>query len=143
MLRRSSRSFSVATSRASIADFSARWPAAKNPISTSMLPTLRWLFWMLKARPLKCSNEAHAIRCIFQVFTQGRRPHMDNQTKSKLSRRNFLLAAGVGGVATVAAVAGRTMPAEEPKPVTSNDKRRGKGYQESAHVRSYYNTTKV
>jgi hypothetical protein len=68
---------------------------------------------------------------------------MDNQTKSKLSRRNFLLAAGVGGVATVAAVAGRTVPGEEPKPVTGNDKRRGKGYQESAHVRSYYNTTKV
>jgi nitrous oxide reductase len=69
---------------------------------------------------------------------------MNNQTKSKLSRRNFLLAAGVGGVATVAAVAGRAVSTEEPKAVASNDdKRRGKGYQETAHVRSYYNTTKV
>lgn len=69
---------------------------------------------------------------------------MNNQTKMKLSRRNFLLAAGVGGVATVAAVAGRTVSTEEPKAVAGNgDKRRGKGYQETAHVRSYYNTTKV
>ena len=68
---------------------------------------------------------------------------MNNQTKSRLSRRNFLLAAGAGSVATVAAVAGRTVPTEEPKPVAGNDKRRGKGYQETAHVRSYYNTTKV
>ena len=69
---------------------------------------------------------------------------MNNQTKSKLSRRNFLLAAGVGGVAAVAAVAGRTVSTEEAKAVAGNDdKRRGKGYQETAHVRSYYNTTKV
>jgi nitrous oxide reductase len=68
---------------------------------------------------------------------------MNNQTKSKLSRRNFLLVAGAGGVATVAAVAGRAVSTEEPKAVASNDKRRGKGYQETAHIRSYYNTTKV
>jgi hypothetical protein len=68
---------------------------------------------------------------------------MNNQTKSKLSRRSFLLAAGAGSVATVAAVAGRAVSTGEPKPVASNDKRRGKGYQETAHVRSYYNTTKV
>jgi nitrous oxide reductase len=66
---------------------------------------------------------------------------MNNQTKSKLSRRNFLLIAGVGGVATAAAIAGRST--EQPKAVASNDKRRGKGYQETAHVRSYYNTAKV
>jgi hypothetical protein len=69
---------------------------------------------------------------------------MNNPTKSKLSRRNFLLAAGVGGAAAVAAVAGRVVSTEEPKAVAGNDdKRRGKGYQETAHVRSYYNTTKV
>jgi nitrous oxide reductase len=66
---------------------------------------------------------------------------MNNQTKSRLSRRSFLLAAGVGGVATVAAAAGRST--EQPKAVASNDKRSGKGYEETAHVRSYYNTTKV
>lgn len=68
---------------------------------------------------------------------------MNNQTKSKLSRRNFLLAAGVGGAATVAAIAARAMSAEDSKAVADSDKRRGKGYQESAHVRRYYSTTKV
>jgi nitrous oxide reductase len=68
---------------------------------------------------------------------------MNNQTKSKLSRRNFLLAAGVGSAATVAAIAARAMSAEDSKAVADSDKRRGKGYQESAHVRRYYSTTKV
>jgi nitrous oxide reductase len=68
---------------------------------------------------------------------------MKNQIKSRLSRRNFLLAVGAGGAATAAAVAGRAISTEEAKAVASNDKRRGKGYQESAHVRSYYNTAKV
>jgi len=67
---------------------------------------------------------------------------MNNQTKSKLGRRNFLLVAGVGGAATAAAIAGRAISTEAPKPAGS-DKRRGKGYQETAHVRSYYNTAKV
>ena len=65
------------------------------------------------------------------------------KTKSKLSRRNFLLAVGAGGAATAAAIAGRAVTTDGPKAVASNDKRRGKGYQESAHVRSYYNTAKV
>ena len=66
-----------------------------------------------------------------------------NHTKSKLSRRNFLIAAGVGGAATAAAIAGRTLTPEAPRAVPSKDKRRGKGYQDTAHVRSYYNTAKV
>jgi len=32
---------------------------------------------------------------------------------------------------------------EDSKAVASSDKRQGKGYQETAHVRSYYNTAKV
>jgi nitrous oxide reductase len=68
---------------------------------------------------------------------------MKNETKSKLGRRNFLLAVGAGGAATAAAIASQAISADEPKAVASNDKRRGKGYQESAHVRSYYNTAKV
>ena len=68
---------------------------------------------------------------------------MKNYTRSKLSRRNFLIAAGIGGAATAAAIAGRGLTLDEPKAVASNDKRRGKGYQDTAHVRSYYNTAKV
>jgi nitrous oxide reductase len=68
---------------------------------------------------------------------------MKNHTRSKLSRRNFLIAAGVGGAATAAAIAGGALTPEVPKARANNDKRGGKGYQDTAHVRSYYNTTKV
>jgi nitrous oxide reductase len=68
---------------------------------------------------------------------------MKNPTRSKLSRRNFLIAAGVGAAATAAAIAGRALAQDEPKAAASNDKRGGKGYQDTAHVRSYYNTAKV
>ena len=68
---------------------------------------------------------------------------MKNETKSKLSRRNFLLAVGAASGATAAAIAGRAVTLDEPKAVANADKRRGKGYQETAHVRSYYNTAKV
>lgn len=64
------------------------------------------------------------------------------KTPSKLNRRNFLIAVGAGGAATAAAIVSRVAkPAAQP--ATGNDKRRGKGYQETAHVRSYYNTAKV
>ena len=68
---------------------------------------------------------------------------MKNETKSKLSRRNFLIAAGVGGAAAAAALATQSVNPEQPTAVAGNDKWRGKGYQDSAHVRSYYNTAKV
>jgi len=61
---------------------------------------------------------------------------------AKLSRRNFLIAVGAGSAVTVAAVAGKAV--SQPKPAaTSTDKRRGKGYEETAHVRNYYRTTQV
>ena len=62
--------------------------------------------------------------------------------KTKLSRRNFLLAVGAGGAATAAAIATQAVGPTATQPA-SNDKRRGRGYQETAHVRSYYNTAKV
>ena len=68
---------------------------------------------------------------------------MKNETKSKLSRRNFLLAVGAGGAATAAAAASQALGTSAPDQSASNDKRRGRGYQETAHVRSYYNTAKV
>lgn len=62
--------------------------------------------------------------------------------QAKLSRRNFLIAVGAGSAATVAAVAGKVV--SQPKPAASGtDKRRGKGYEETAHVRNYYRTTRV
>jgi hypothetical protein len=62
-----------------------------------------------------------------------------SQNKSKLSRRNFLLAVGAGGAAGAAAIAAKTAP-----PAASGDgKRRSAGYEASAHVRNYYRTAKV
>jgi hypothetical protein len=63
-------------------------------------------------------------------------------TTAKRSRRNFLIAVGAGSAATVAAVAGKVVATPQPAGKES-DKRRGKGYQESAHVRNYYRTTQV
>ena len=65
---------------------------------------------------------------------------MSERTK-KLSRRNFLIAASAGGVATAAAVvASKSTP--QPAPA-NNDKRATRGYQASEHVNNYYRTTKV
>ena len=62
------------------------------------------------------------------------------EKKSKLSRRNFLLTVGAGGVATAAAVVGgkATAPA-----LDKSDKHAGAGYKVSAHINNYYRTTKV
>jgi len=63
-------------------------------------------------------------------------------TTAKRSRRNFLIAVGAGSAAAAAAVAGRVV--SEAKPASAgSEKRRGKGYEESAHVRNYYRTTQV
>ena len=62
--------------------------------------------------------------------------------KATLKRRHFLLALGAGAAATAAAVAGKVVPAPQPA-AKGADKRRGKGYEETAHVRNYYRTTQV
>ncbi len=59
---------------------------------------------------------------------------------SKLSRRNFLLTVGAGGVATVAAVVA-TKPQPQPKKAAAAPG--SKGYQLTEHVRKYYSTAKV
>ena len=59
---------------------------------------------------------------------------------SRLSRRNFLLAVGAGGVATAAAVAVKN-PQSQPKKAEAV--KGSKGYQLTEHVRKYYDTTKV
>ncbi len=65
---------------------------------------------------------------------------------SKLSRRQFLTVAGLGGAATVAAVAIKALPeskSPESSPNATSNRRRGKGYQVTEHVRNYYRTTQV
>jgi shikimate 5-dehydrogenase len=60
-------------------------------------------------------------------------------SQSRLSRRNFLLVAGAGGVATAAVVATKSPQAQPKKAeaVTGS-----KGYQLTDHVRKYYETTR-
>ena len=62
------------------------------------------------------------------------------EIKTKLSRRNFLLTVGAGGVATAAAVVGSK--ANGPA-LDKSDKRATSGYKVSEHISNYYRTTKV
>ncbi len=64
------------------------------------------------------------------------------QPKSKLSRRDFLVVAGAGSVATAAAIVAGT-PEKVKSAVMDAGKRSGKGYQVSEHINNYYRTTKV
>ncbi len=63
----------------------------------------------------------------------------------RLSRRNFLLAASAGSVATAAAIVATRSPSTKPASPTraASDKRATRGYQSSEHVGNYYRTTKV
>jgi hypothetical protein len=64
-----------------------------------------------------------------------------NDKNARLSRRNFLLTVGAGGVAGAAALVANRPPAA--KQAGARDKRATRGYQASAHVNNYYRTTKV
>jgi hypothetical protein len=64
------------------------------------------------------------------------------ETKSRLSRRNFLLAVGAGGAGAAAAMLAKGVPQVETKAQTE-DEAKGKGYHASEHIRNYYRTTKV
>ena len=61
-------------------------------------------------------------------------------TKARLTRRNFLLAAGAGGAAGVAAIVAKpgSQDASQDKSMESK-----KGYQLTEHVRNYYRTAKI
>ena len=68
------------------------------------------------------------------------------QVKRRLDRRNFLLAVGAGGAATVAAVVSTSVakaPAQLQPPTTGTGKRATKGYASSEHIKNYYRTAKV
>jgi hypothetical protein len=62
--------------------------------------------------------------------------------KSRLSRRNFILAVGASGAASAAAIVATAVPPAPPA-ASPNDKRKSKGYHATEHIRSYYNTTKI
>lgn len=63
------------------------------------------------------------------------------RVQSKLSRRNFLFAAGAGGVTAAAALVATQSGKRVEKPAVAPET--GKGYQVTEHVRNYYRTAKV
>ena len=65
---------------------------------------------------------------------------MDN-SKTRTSRRSFLLAVGAGGAATVAAIGAKTLPQRDE--AETRKERQGSGYRVSEHIRKYYRTTLV
>jgi hypothetical protein len=63
-----------------------------------------------------------------------------NERTKKLSRRNFLMAAGAGGVAAAATA----LNVKNSNPVAPDkSKRATRGYHATEHVNNYYRTTKV
>ncbi len=64
-----------------------------------------------------------------------------DRPERKLSRRNFLLAAGAGSIAASAAVVAGKSPQGGPNKTATA--RGSKGYHVTEHIRKYYNTTKV
>ncbi len=66
----------------------------------------------------------------------------DKKPEADLKRRGFLLAGGAGAAGAVAAVVAPTIPVRAPvvaaKPVSADA-----GYQESDHVRTYYDLARV
>ena len=65
---------------------------------------------------------------------------MTERTK-RLSRRNFLLTVGAGGVTSAAAMVVKNAP---PAPsMSGHGKRATRGYHASEHVNTYYRTTKI
>lgn len=63
-----------------------------------------------------------------------------SERAKRLSRRNFLLTAGAGGVATAAAIVAKN---SSTSPSTDKNKRATRGYHASEHISNYYRTTKV
>lgn len=63
------------------------------------------------------------------------------QKNAKLSRRNFLLTVGAGGAATAAAVVAGAKALQGVS--AASDKKRARGYHETAHINNYYRTAKV
>ena len=65
-----------------------------------------------------------------------------SNSKTRTSRRNFLLAVGAGGAATIAAIGAKTLPQGEQE-AGKKKAPQGSGYRVSEHIRNYYRTTLV
>jgi hypothetical protein len=66
------------------------------------------------------------------------------KTTKPTHRRNFLLAAGLGGAGVAAAIATRATTAKPSAPVAQDgEKSTTTAYRESPHVLKYYKTTEV
>ncbi len=65
------------------------------------------------------------------------------EKKGRLSRRNFLLAMGVGSAAGAVAMVAKPAPQAHAGAGEEQTKKKTRGYQASAHVRNYYRTAKV
>lgn len=66
-----------------------------------------------------------------------------SNSKTRTSRRNFLLAVGAGSAATVAAIGAKTLPQGEQGGAAKKKTPEGSGYRVSEHIRTYYRTTLV
>lgn len=62
---------------------------------------------------------------------------------SRITRRRFLTALGIGSAGAAVAVVATTQPAEERKSQADPGPQQSKGYKVTAHVRKYYRTTRV
>lgn len=62
-------------------------------------------------------------------------------TKSKVSRRSFILAIGAGTAAGAAAIVSKKDKDASSKSVSGTES--GKGYQLTEHVQNYYRTAKI
>ena len=64
------------------------------------------------------------------------------EIKSRLCRRNFLLAVGAGSAGAAAAMLAKSVPQSQTN-TQAEDEAKRKGYHDSEHIRNYYRTTKV
>ncbi|MGH8677908.1 MAG: twin-arginine translocation signal domain-containing protein [Burkholderiales bacterium] len=62
---------------------------------------------------------------------------------SRITRRHFLTALGLGGAGAAAAVLAANQTTPDQKPKTDSGPQQEKGYKVTAHVRNYYRTTRV
>src|SRR6185437_7528401 len=104
----------------------SRWPRRRTTIAS----------WRRSARP---SSRSRPNRSRWIEFPTRRR---EMKTTRPTTRRNFLLAAGLGGAGAVAAVAtgGKAAPGAKKEAAAADT---AEGYRLTEHIQKYYKTTEV